>query len=533
MFFPETYTNNECFPVSSFFVSSFHEVNCTRESRTNLYRISYLMAPRQWCWLNVLITIHRSSSYWAFTQLTPEEWRIRDTSHVGAWASLPPLLSKQVQRLLPKPNDFGEDAAVRFYSEGQDLRRTHMAKSLAPSLALAAGTSEHLEALAFLNDLGCPRYFESELSQIAVIEPPYWFATWVRGSVACEIRFSLSVSSPDLPYEIQLLCCMKGHPRFAKFIGIVTNAAGTQLKGYLFEPPRTNVRGLVMGERREIPWQRREKLARQIIKAVRHVHSEGLVVGSLAASCRKSTAIDSFDQVRLLRFKRKLILGHTLNCYDPPEFYHLRYESKSTREAEAPDLTPKTDIFQLGLVLWFLAEGIRPERRSPFCIRKRCLQFRDRCRESHRDPVALPALRPDVPQYYKDIVKMCRAEDPYTRPTAWRLLELFPSQEHNDCKGKENPLRERMDIGSVFDFNLGSASCDHCGCSINASLFHCNICSVGDWDVCLRCYESGLHYKEPGHWMVEVERLQAQYYKSSGRHHSNRKDSGTREIVEL
>ena len=79
------------------------------------------------------------------------------------------------------------------------------------------------EVLTFLDDIGCPRYLESEVTQLEMIDPPNLFASCCNGMLVLENMFTGSVPSLEYLYNIWLLYCMKGIPGFAKLVGIVTD----------------------------------------------------------------------------------------------------------------------------------------------------------------------------------------------------------------------------------------------------------------------------------------------------------------------
>ena len=101
-------------------------------------------------------------------------------------------------------------------------------------------------------------------------------------------------------------------------------------------------------------------------------------------------------------------------------------------EVDIPRVISKSDIFQLGMLLWLLAENKPQTHASPVCGRMRCngrrFEGEDRdnnCDFSHAEPIALPQLPKSVPKYFRDIVDACRRADPGTRPAAREILENF------------------------------------------------------------------------------------------------------------
>jgi hypothetical protein len=458
-FFPEIYTTDQQIPNSCLMVTSSYEENSSADFKANFYRFFYLKSPRHWRRLSISINICRSSIYWAATKISQHEYSTRDALFLTGVASLPYSLLTQIQEFLSGAEDLDEGVHLRFSLSNRDSLQKEHHKSLIHSFSTTIASQK---ILTFLDDLGCPRYFENELTQIALLEPPYRFATCVDGRVVRETKFARSLPSYELLYNIQLLRCMEGVSGFAKFVGIVVDSTGKHLKSYLVEAPRTRWSFIPyeMTQYRFFPWKRREKWARQLLERVSQVHSRGFVVGTLGFP-RLPVLIYSLDCLQVWDFKNKFVMGHVLGCYYPPKFRHFRKVSPSTNEAECPNVTPKTDIFHLGLILWLLAENLPRVRVSPVCMREGCnMQLGHFCDESHIDPIALPRLPENIPLYYRDIIDACRAEEPNERPAAWRLLELFPSTSNSESSQTEDSKPESMDVSSLRKDSLSKTTAE-------------------------------------------------------------------------
>lgn len=281
-----------------------------------------------------------------------------------------------------------------------------------------------------------------------------------------------------------------------------------------------------------ISWERRERWGRQLVEGVSQLHSQGFVHGTLTTLWRP--VIDISDNVLFRFFKQKFKLGSKTGCYFPPEFRHLENCSSTTTEAECPNVTSKTDIFQLGLQLWFLAENGPTNHTSPICMRKHCSERGTTCEESHTEPIALPRLSDAVPKYFRDIVDACRAEHPEDRPPARKLLELFPSPNVVSRHGQSEAMyvSTSLDIASMGKRLQAGVTCDRCRDRDAARhLFHCCVCANGDFDLCHACYEAGRHCLDKDHLLVEMVDLEGCLVVR--RYHSSVKSSGNRDIVEL
>ena len=531
-FFPETYTTDQLLPKSCLVVISSLEIESSGDFKTNLYRLFYQKLPRHWCRLSISIKIHRSSIYWAATRTSQDEFNTLETLNSVGAASLPYSLLTKTQEHLLEAEDFDEDVQLRFSLSDQDSIQKQGYKS---SINLFSTTTESSnafqETLAFLDDLGCPRYLENEITQIALLDPPSRFAACIDGMLVYETKFASSIPSSELLYNIQLLHCMKGVSGFAKLVGIVVDTTGKHLKSYLIEFPRARWKVEEVAQKSSITWERREKWAKQLVEGVSQLHSKGFVVGTLTSS-RSPVLIDSSDCVQFWSFKQKFEMGRTLGAYYPPECYHFRDISPTISEAKGPNVTSKTDIFHLGLILWLLAENLPRTRMSPVCMREGCNAQGDPfCDRSHLDPIALPRLSESIPQYYRQIIDACRAESPNKRPAAWRLLKLFPSTSKFGSSQVADSKPESMDISTLGKSLIGAVACGYCQeRNMPLPFFHCNVCLTGNFDICQACYNGGMHCYDRDHLLAEMKKIGS--WIVPVRYHSRVKSSGDRDFIE-
>jgi serine/threonine protein kinase len=339
---------------------------------------------------------------------------------------------------------------------------------------------------------------------------------------------------------IQALHCLSQVSGVLKFIGIVVDASRKQLKGYMIEYIAGKSQGLACRLSREerIPWKRRENWARQIVEAISQVHGMGFVSGALWTSILTISVTDS-DNITLNSFGNKMETVPSFPGNMPPECRHLRSSKNELRKAI--NVTPKIDMFQLGMLLWLIGKQ-RPNMTSmDFCKLAGCnAPFANSCNQKHSDPIGLPVLD-DVPQYYNDIIALCRNEDPTDRPPAWRLLEMFPSNTDLEPLQAGSPIEEIPDIDILKASYAEGPFCDHCRHrNGSASFFHCTACQDGDWDMCLSCYNKGLHCLDPDHFLVEIKQMHVSAVPGShdftavpGSYRSSVNASGHREIIEL
>lgn len=543
-FLPETYTVDQRLSSNYLVVTTSYEEFSSDSQRTNIYRLFLQIAPRQWRKLIVTLKISRSSVFWDVTRIAKRGFNTRPSYNI-AMPSIPTTLLSQFQDCFSEMEDLVEDAHVRvslckregFQTDQLHRRDFRVDPFAADSKAIIASRT----LLAFLDDLGCPRYFENEVTQIAMVEPPDRFAACVDGMLVYETKFAHPSPTYEAIYNIQLLHCLKGVAGFVTFMGIVVDRSGKHLKSYLVKFPRTKWSILTdkLGQDPPVPWRRREKWARQLIEGVRDVHSRGFVVGTLFRA-QVRILVDDSDRLEFFRFEKKYIMGYCLGSYYPPEALHYRNAPPSMEQTNCPDLTPKFDIFHLGALLWLIAENRPRELPSLVCMREGCHTNNTRCDESHVDPIALPRLPDSIPKYYRDIIDLCRAADPNDRPAAWRLLDLFLKGDSDNLSAAtfqpKPPKLEEFDISSLRDSFDVVVDCDYCHMPVidgdrNVVYFHCNICREGDFDICRSCYEKGLHCNEQDHLLVEVEKTRTSIV--TVKYHSRVKEAGRRDSIEI
>ncbi|KAI4195136.1 MAG: hypothetical protein LQ346_003516 [Caloplaca aetnensis] len=391
-----------------------------------------------------------------------------------------------------------------------------------------------LDALNTLHDSQCRRFVESQVTQLELIDPPHCFASSVEGILVLEVKRMEHDSSAEFLYNIKAVHCMDGAPGSTRLVGVVVDDEGKYLKSYLLEFPRARWHLIQLAATPSM-WERREKWAFQLVRGLSQIHRKGFVVGGMTIWAIP-VVIDNTDSVQFWYFKKHVVAGRLVGAYYPPELRYVRDMPQTADGADCPPATSKMDIFHLGLLLWLLAENKPYNRASPVCIRKRCDSANDpSCDLSHAEPIALPRLPESIPQYFRDMVDDCRAENPSDRPAAWELLRRFPAVSDGlQQPGLSAPrVPHSPDLSSLeCGFRIARVSCSNCGARpIVLPVFHCKVCETGTFDLCQTCFGAGLHCYDEDHLLVELGKagslIVAQKY------HSCVKSSGSRDVVEL
>ncbi len=122
--------------------------------------------------------------------------------------------------------------------------------------------------------------------------------------------------------------------------------------------------------------------------------------------------IDCDDEAKIIDINRR---GCPVG-WEPPEIAALI----DSKQRVAMYIGVKSDIFQLGMVLWAIAmQEDEPE------IQSKPLTFPD-----HRTP-------DDIPSYYKVLVSICLSDNPRTRGHTEKLLSMFPELEKGPVRQHE------------------------------------------------------------------------------------------------
>lgn len=205
-------------------------------------------------------------------------------------------------------------------------------------------------------------------------------------------------SVDEFLYEVNALDALHGCPNVIALQGLVTDDSGSIVKGLLISYASNGALvDLLYDYHGELPWHRREKWAKQIVQGLSSIHEAGFVQGDFTLS---NIVIDDADNAQIIDINRR---GCPVG-WEPPELSKLIDSGQRIGMC----IGVKTDLFQLGMVLWALAEETdEPER----------LQR----------PLPPPSTSTNTPLYFHQIIATCLSERPQNRLPANRLLTLFPS----------------------------------------------------------------------------------------------------------
>ncbi|MCJ1323579.1 hypothetical protein MMC10_000240 [Thelotrema lepadinum] len=454
--------------------------------RIQWYYLIYADNPRRW--RRVIVSAYFGKTLEASQVSTPDEKE-------GACKTLPKAIQCLLQILLPKVDFFDSVTSISMCLE--DHKNGVISPSL-PTIGVTEDTSEvtrsdEARILQDIEDLGCPQFLESEVITEARI-------TSSRFDVLVENRRCIERKAPfttagmqgangfnDFVDDLKLYNSIRGCSRVAEFVGVVLDDTRTHLRSYLYETPLVpkleTLIAVANTTSTVVPWAIRESWAFQIAMAISEVHNRGLLIGYFGLGAIGVRADGRVILHDLTNTRRPLRHFRDRKGDTPPE---LRKVSTSSGRA----MSFRTDVFQLGLALWLLAEN-KPKTMGPmFCAKAACTRRpRYSCTANHCNPVQLPPCSGDIPSYFNSIIQSCRSPDPKARPSARKLVDDFQRTQILDHVPNFSQFLSNFDsIDCGFD-----VYCDECGMLAMDAHYHCSVCRSGDFDICPTCFADGIH----------------------------------------
>ncbi|KAL8921729.1 MAG: hypothetical protein Q9172_003878 [Xanthocarpia lactea] len=237
-------------------------------------------------------------------------------------------------------------------------------------------------------------------------------------SVGGEIFIKKEIPGPDsvdeFLYEINALANLSGSNNVVRFQGLVIDEHNTVVKGLLISFAEQGALVDLLYDHKEekerLSWLRRQRWAKQIVQGLADIHEAGFVQGDFTLS---NIVIDENDEARIIDINRR---GCPVG-WEPPEISRLVERSQRI----SMYIGVKSDLFQLGMVLWALAQGEdEPERQER--------------------PLSIRHMSPEIPQYYRELVTILLDDQPRNRIAAKDLLPTFPELGNGDLR----PISERQ-----------------------------------------------------------------------------------------
>lgn len=272
-------------------------------------------------------------------------------------------------------------------------------------------------SLSALDHLDCKRFRESAIS----------FDSHISGfvykvSVGNKMYIKKEIPGPDAVeeflYEINALCSLSDSKSVIKFEGIIADEKSELIKGLLISYAEQGALVDLIYDYKntdQMSWERRENWARQIVEGLSEIHEASFVQGDFTLS---NIVIDHDNNAKIIDINRR---GCPVG-WEPPELARLIESGQRI----SIYIGVKSDIFQLGMVLWALAaQEDEPERQE-------------------RPLARLLNRYSTVPDYFKDIVRACLSDNPRDRPAAKDILQKFPNRTAEHTKAVTDGSRNSI-----------------------------------------------------------------------------------------
>ena len=498
-FHPEQY--DTAFPDRMMSISAI--LPLPSHPRTQRYFVTFQEKTRKWQRVIVVATFENFRDPSAMIQVSAIA-NLRN-----AQRKIPERLETPLKRLVREIENFGSVTNVfvtlRENENGQiaaDMTRLQETENI-----LERHMSDENKIRQDIEHLGCPQFVEPQVVFKAQLSS-YRYKVWVgdRDFTECKVPFASAGLQGDNMFddfadEVKRLTSLRGCRGIVQFLGIILDDSRRHIKGYLYEAPvipsLKTIIGLADSQSKPIPWAVRESWIGQIVAAMSNVHARGLVIGALT-NYRVSIRADGSVVLDLSEYAHR-ILRTQRDCL-PPELWRMNFDT--CRIPRSTPLNFQTDVFQLGFLIWLIAEH-KSVTFGYYCTRAVCTNVpRYQCTASHNEPTELPPCSVGIPPYINDLITASRLPNPKDRPSASWLSTLFPPIDVENQKS----VQDKYMKDAIRDYSSLSAAvntwCNECGVLTTDAHYHCYICESDDFDLCPNCYTQGIRCWNFQHHMV-------------------------------
>jgi serine/threonine protein kinase len=291
-------------------------------------------------------------------------------------------------------------AAIQFYDTVTNLKLETADGRLHVHVTEDVNEIIPYPATSAIDHLNCKRFRENAVS----------FDSHISGfvykvSVNNRTYIKKEIPGPDAVeeflYEINALVSLQESKSVIRFEGVIVDEQNELIKGLLISYAEQGTLVDMIYDFKptdQLYWERRERWARQIVEGLSEIHEAGFVQGDFTLS---NIVIDHDDNAKIIDINRR---GCPVG-WEPPELARLIESGQRITIY----IGVKSDLFQLGMVLWALAEQQdEPERQQRPLTR------------------TLDRHNTDVPVYFRDIIRALLSDSPRARPSAASLLKRFP-----------------------------------------------------------------------------------------------------------
>lgn len=279
----------------------------------------------------------------------------------------------------------------------------------------------HYPTVRMIQHLGCRRIRESSIDFDSHMSG-FVYKVRIRGQTLIKKEIPGPDTVDEFLYEINALSRLSNSRNVIAFHGVIVDDYGEHVKGLLISYAEQGALiDVLFDHDHSLPWFRRERWARQIVEGLSEIHESGFVQGDFTLS---NIVIDDEDNAKIIDINRR---GCPVG-WEPPEATPLI----ESNQRISMYIGVKSDLYQLGMVLWALAE----QEDEP---------------EAHGRPLRLHE-GVDVPEWYRTVVSICLADDPRHRMQAIDLLRMFPQRIETDIPRRVQPSISVDDGHSVQEY---------------------------------------------------------------------------------
>ena len=363
--------------------------------------VTYAQTPTQWRRVTV------SCDY----RSTPPDSLEKDLQTLSYQRDKSARIYEAIRTSLPDIKFYPTVTNLRLETSGDDRLHVHVTEDVNeiiqyPSIL----TVRHLDVLRVAErDV----HFESHMSGFV-------YKVRVNGKICIKKEIPGPDSVEEFLYEVNALHSLVGSQNVIQFEGLVVDDEQGLVKGLLIGYAEQGPLVDLIYDFKNTPslnWERRERWIHEIVRGLSEIHEAGFVQGDFTLS---NIVIDERDTVKIIDINRR---GCPVG-WEPPEIEKMI----DSGQRISMYIGVKSDLFQLGMVLWALIEeDDEPERRS------RQLLVTD---------------NPNVPEYIRNIASICLDPQPRNRLAAKDLLALFP-------RSLQATLPAPPTQSSLFDFTAG------------------------------------------------------------------------------
>ncbi|KAI8938358.1 hypothetical protein NX059_004253 [Plenodomus lindquistii] len=273
-------------------------------------------------------------------------------------------------------------------------------------------------SLSAIEHLDCARFKENAVSFDSHISG-FVYKVSVNGRTYIKKEIPGPDAVEEFLYEINALCSLHESKSVIRFEGIIVDEQNELIKGLIISYAEQGALVDMIYDYKptgQLTWPRRERWARQIVQGLSEIHEAGFVQGDFTLS---NIVIDGNDDAKIIDINRR---GCPVG-WEPPELARLIESGQRI----SIYIGVKSDLYQLGMVLWALAElHDEPER-----------QERPLTRSFNRHDN-------DVPAYLRDVIRSCLNDAPRARQSAANLLKQFPDPTREPKAKKHVVLRDSV-----------------------------------------------------------------------------------------